>query len=77
MDTMQLKMKREEAKKALAIFYLKCKNKHEKNECPLDTVEFYGIPCDKHPYDKCPFLPPLQCVLMGKAHVEIGEPHFL
>ena len=62
---MQIKMKREEAEKAFAIFCPKCRKKHEKNEFPLDNLEVCGICFDKYPTDKCPFLPPLKCVLTG------------
>lgn len=75
-DTMQLKMKRQEPEKALAFFFPKCRKKHEKNECPLDAIEVYGILSDKHPCDKFPFLPPLKCVLTGETPREIGEPLF-
>ena len=38
MDIMQLKMKREEAEKAMTVFFPRCRKKHEKSECPLDTM---------------------------------------
>lgn len=52
MDTMQLKMKREEAKKGLAIIFPKCRKKHENNEYPLDRVKIYGIYSNKHATDR-------------------------
>jgi hypothetical protein len=65
MDTVKLKMRREEDEKALVVLCPKFKKKHEKNECPLDTVEICGIYSDKHPTDKFPFLSPLKSVLTG------------
>lgn len=65
METMKLKMKREEAKKALTIFCLRCRKKHDKNECPLGVVEVCGICVDKNPTNKCLFLPPLKKNLRG------------
>lgn len=65
MDTMQLKMKMEEAKKSLIVFFPKCRKNHEKNEWPSNYVEVYGIFTDKHPIDKFPFLPPLKSILIG------------
>ena len=38
METIQLKMKKEEVEKAPAIFCPRCRKKHENNEFPLDTI---------------------------------------
>lgn len=76
MERMQLKMKREEAEKALAIFFPKCKKKHERNEFPMDIVEIRGIFYEKHPTDKCPFLPPLKCVLIGASLEKLVNLYF-
>ena len=40
-DIMQLEMEKEEVKKYLAIFCLRCRKSHEKNECPLETTGIY------------------------------------
>ena len=39
MDTIQVKRRREEAKRALAIFFPRCTRKHPRNECPLNSIE--------------------------------------
>lgn len=54
MDTIQLKMKRGEVEKALAIFYPRCRKNHEKNECPLDIVEVCAICANKNQTEKFP-----------------------
>lgn len=49
--TLQLKMKNEEVEKAFIVFCPRRKE-HEKDECPLDTIETYGICVDKYNIDK-------------------------
>jgi len=39
MDTMHIKRKQEEAKRALAIFCPRCTMRHPRNECPLNSIE--------------------------------------
>ena len=74
MDTIQLKMKREEVEKALAILFHKCRRRHDKTQCPLDVVDVCGIFVDRNPTDKCLFLPPLKSILTREAPRELGEP---
>ena len=65
MDSMQLKIKKEEDEKDLSILYHWCRKKHDKNECTLDTIEIYRICVEKHDIDSFPFLHPLREVLQG------------
>ena len=69
-DTMKLKMNKEEDKKDLAIFSPWCRKKHDKNESPLDIVENFGLYVDKHTTNKLPFLPPLKVLLWGEGPKE-------
>jgi len=55
-DTLQVKQKQEEAKKALSIFCPKCRDKHLKRECPLNSVQVCHFCELDHPADKCPSL---------------------
>jgi hypothetical protein len=56
-DTLQIKQKQAEAEKALSIFCPKCRDKHPKRECPLNSVQVCLICELDHPTDKCPSLP--------------------
>jgi len=40
---MQIKRKKEEEEKALAIFYPRCKRRHPRKECPLNLIEIYPV----------------------------------
>jgi hypothetical protein len=55
-DTLQIKQKQAEAKKALSIFCPKCRDKHPKRECPLNSVQVCLICELDHPTNKCPSL---------------------
>ena len=76
MDTMQLKMKREEVEKAMKVFCPRCRKKYEKNECPPDTMEVCGICYDKYPIAKCPLISSLKCILKGDNTEGKNEPLF-
>ena len=39
LDTFRIQQKKEEAERALAVFYPRCTRRHPKNECPLHSVE--------------------------------------
>jgi hypothetical protein len=52
-DTLYIKQKQAEAEKALSIFCPKCKDKHLKRECPLNSVQICLICELDHPTDKC------------------------
>jgi len=49
MDTLHIKRKQEEAKRALAIFYPRCTRKHPRNECPLHSIEVCVVCEEDHP----------------------------
>jgi len=57
MDTMHIKRKQEEAKRALAIFCPRCTRKHPRNECPLTSIEIFSVCEENHSIYKCPSLP--------------------
>jgi len=65
MDTLQMKKKQEEAKRALAIFCPKCTKKHPMNECPLSNVKVCAICEDRHPTSKSPSFPGLKIAYQG------------
>lgn len=62
MDTLQIKMKLEEVKRALAIFCPRCTKRHPSNECPLNVIEFFLVCEENHATKKCPSLLDLKVV---------------
>lgn len=62
MDTMQIKRKKEEEKRELAIFFPRCTKWHPRNVCPLNTIEAYSVCEENHAIDKCPSLLGLKVV---------------
>lgn len=64
-DTMQIKRKKEEAERALAIFFPRCTRRHPSNECPLNLIEICLVYQEIHSIDKCPSLPRLKFVYQG------------
>jgi len=64
MDTMQIKRRQEEAKRALAIFFPKCTRRHPRNECPLNVIEVCSVCEANHSKDKFP-LTRLKVVYQG------------
>ena len=65
MDTMQVKRKQEEAKRALAIFFPRCTRKHPRNECPLNVIEVFLVYEENHATEKCNSLHGLKVVYQG------------
>jgi len=47
MDTMQIKIKKDESERALAIFYPRCTKKDSRNKCPLNIIEIYLV-CEEN-----------------------------
>ena len=69
MDTLHIKIKQEEAERALTIFFPRCTRRHPRNECPLNSIEV-GLVCEEnHSTDKCPSLPGLKVVYQGAEGV--------
>ena len=62
LDTMNIKRKQEEAKRALAIFCPTCTRRHPRNECPLNYIKIFSVCEENHSTDKCPSLPGLNVV---------------
>ena len=54
MNTMNIKRKQEEEKRALAIFCPRCTKRHPRNECPLNSIESFSVYEESHSTDKCP-----------------------
>ena len=69
MDTLHIKRKQEEAKRALAIFFPRCTRRHPRNECPLNSIEVCSVYEEDHSTDKCPSLPGLKAVYQGAEGV--------
>jgi len=67
LDTMKIKQKQEAKKEVMAVFCSKCRHKHEKRECPLNSIDIYGICTLEHPTEKFPSLPSLQAIYKGNA----------
>lgn len=65
MDTMQIKRKKEEAERELAIFSRRCTRRHPRNECPLNLIEICSNCEENHSIDKFPFLPRLKAMYRG------------
>jgi hypothetical protein len=64
LDTLKLKKKQEED--ALAIFYHRCRKKHNsEKECPLNVIEICGLCTLEHPTSECPTLLELQSMYRG------------
>ena len=69
MDTMHIKRKKEESKRALAIFYPRCTRRYPRNECSLNLVEIFLVCEENHSIEKCPYLPGLKDVYQGAEGV--------
>jgi len=69
MDTLHIKRKQEEAKRALAIFFPRCTRRHPRNECPLNSIEVCSVCEENHSIDKCPSLLELKAVCQGAKGV--------
>jgi len=65
-DTMHIKRKQEEAKRALAIFCPKCTRRHPINECPLNVIEVYSVCEENHATYKWPSFLSLKYVYQGE-----------
>jgi len=60
LDTLQIQRRKEEVKRALAIFYPRCTRKHPRNECPFHSIEVCFV-CERdHPMNQCPSLPEIK-----------------
>lgn len=71
MDTMQIKRKKDEEERALAIFCPKCTRSHSRNECPLNVIEVCSVCEENHATYKFPSLPSLKYVYQGvKGEIE-------
>jgi len=64
-DTMQIKRKQEEAKRAFAVFLPSCTKIHPVNECPLNVIGVYLVCEENHATNKCPSLSGLKDVYHG------------
>ena len=69
MDTLHIKRKQEEAKRALAIFCPRSTRRHLRNECPLNSIEVCSICEENNSTDKCPSLPRLKAIYQGAEGV--------
>ena len=69
MDAMHIKRKQEEAKRALAIFCLRCTKRHPKNEFPLNSIEICSVYEENHSIDNFPSLPGLKIIYQGAEGV--------
>ena len=56
MDTMQIKRKKEEVERALAIFFPRFTRRHPINECPLNVIKVFSVCEEIHSTDKFPSL---------------------
>ena len=65
MDTLEVKQKQLELDKTMAIFYPKCRKKHPKRECPLNSIEECTICELNHATSSCPSFPGLKVVFQG------------
>jgi len=54
LDIMQAKQKKVEAEQNLAIFYPRCRKKHNPKECPVDAVQVCAICTKDHSTKNCP-----------------------
>ena len=62
---MQIKMKEEEAERALPIFFLRCTKIRPRNEWPLNVIEVFLGCEDNHSTNNFPSLPYLKFVYQG------------
>eukprot|EP00253_Pinus_taeda_P015703 PITA_15703 len=69
------KQKQAEAEQNFAIFYPRCRKKHNHKECPLDAVQVCAICMKDHSTESCPSLPRLKAVY--KEAEEDPEPVYL
>jgi len=60
MDTLYIQRKKEEAKRALAIFCPRRTRKHPRNECPMHSLEVCFVCEECRPTNECPSLPGLK-----------------
>jgi len=65
MDTLHIKRKQEEAKRALAIFYPVYTRRHPRNECPLNSIEVCSVCEENYSTDECPSFSGLKAVYQG------------
>lgn len=65
MDTIEIKRKQVEAKRALTILYPICTKRHPRNECPLNVTEVFLACEENHAIDKCPSFPGLKAIYQG------------
>ena len=65
LDTMNIKRKQEEAKRALVIFCPRCTRRHPRDEFPLNCIKICSVCEENHSTDKCPSLTGLKAVHQG------------
>lgn len=65
-DALQTRQKHVDLEKAMAIFFLKCRQKHPLKECPLNNVDLYGLCEHKHTTKDCLSLLGLKVVYKEK-----------
>jgi len=69
LDTMNIKRKKEEEERALAIFLPRCTRRHPRNECSLNCVKIRSVCEENHSTDKCPSLPGIKAAYQGAEGV--------
>jgi hypothetical protein len=75
LDVLQAKQKKVEAEQTLAIFFHRCRKKHNPRECPLDIFWVCVICAKDHDIEECPSLPGLKVVF--KEAEEETKPLYL
>jgi hypothetical protein len=70
LDTLQMKKKKQNIERALAIFFPKCRMKHPWMEYPLDQIQVCGICSEDHATCNCTSLPGLKVVYQKAEELE-------
>ena len=65
MDTMKMKIKKEEVEMALAILFPRCTKRHPRNKFPLNVIEDFLVYEENHVIEKFPSFPSLKFVYQG------------